>query len=197
MIILASGSPRRKELLSLIDNRFTIITSDVDETPTETEPEKIVEELSLRKGEDVLEKIKADFLQAEDNTLVISADTLVFFGNERMGKPVDKEDAIRMLTSLSGNSHKVITGVTLKLISKGKIKTKTFHSVTEVFVEKLTNEEIKAYVASGEPMDKAGAYAIQGLFSKHITGIKGDYNNVVGLPVSALYNAMKEIGYVR
>lgn len=195
MIILASGSPRRKELLGLIEKEFEIITSDADETPAEILPGKIVEELSGRKAKDVLEKIQSRDLGDERKTLIIAADTLVFLGEARMGKPSSKEEAVSMLKSLSGKTHQVYTGVTLIFIKEGDVILSHFHEKTDVKFAELTQAEIEAYVETGEPMDKAGAYAIQGLSAKFVTGIEGDYSNVVGLPVARLYKEMKEIGY--
>lgn len=198
MVILASGSPRRKELLSQAGINFEIVTSDADETPTKTVPEEIVMELSKRKGEDVYGKvIKEGKLNPSEENVIIAADTLVFFGQERMGKPKDKEDAVRMLKELSGNTHDVITGVTLIYTNNNQKKIETFYEKTEVLAYELTDEEIEAYVATGEPMDKAGAYAIQGYFGKYIKGIRGEYANVVGLPIARLYYELKRIGYVR
>lgn len=194
MIILASGSPRRKELLGLIDKNFEIITSYADETPSKTIPGEIVEELSARKAKDVFEKVDMNKL-SDDTLLIIAADTLVFHGAERMGKPSDEEDAVRMLTRLSGDTHQVYTGVTLIFINAGDITLSSFHEKTDVSFAELTEKEIENYVATGEPMDKAGAYAIQGLSAKFVSEIKGDYCNVVGLPVARLYKEMKKIGF--
>ncbi len=197
MVILGSGSPRRKELLSLAGIEFCILTSDADETPTKTVPEEIVMELSDKKGQDVYNKAREKGLLTDDENLIISADTLVFYGNERMGKPKNAEDAVRMLKELSGATHQVITGVHLIYEKNGSPVEKSFFEKTDVNVYEMTEQEIKAYVATGEPMDKAGAYAIQGLFCKYIKGINGEYANVVGLPIGRLYKELKEIGYVR
>lgn len=192
MIILASGSPRRKELLSTITKDFEIITSNADETPSNTVPSLIVEELSLKKGEEVFERASSlGKIDIDKENLIISADTLVFFKDERMGKPSDRADAVRMIKELSGNSHEVITGVTLIYTKGGKMTKKSFHEKTEVCVYQLSDAEIEEYVESGEPMDKAGAYAIQGLFGKYIKSINGEYANVVGLPVARLYHEIK------
>lgn len=198
MVILASGSPRRKELLTQAGIEFSIITSDADETPTKTVPEEIVMELSKRKAEDVYDRVVKEgiFKEGEDN-FVIAADTLVFFGQDRMGKPKDKEDAVRMLKELSDNVHDVITGVTILHPADGELRTATFFEKTKVSVYKLSDEEIEAYVATGEPMDKAGAYAIQGYFGKYIKKIEGEYANVVGLPIARVYHELKGLGYVR
>lgn len=194
MIILASGSPRRKELLSTITDDYTIITSNADETPSKTVPSEIVEELSLKKGEEVFERVKAEgTIDILEENLVISADTLVFLGSERMGKPKDKADAVRMIKELSGNTHDVITGVTLIYTKTGSVKKVSFHEKTEVIVYPLSDKEIEDYVATGEPMDKAGAYAIQGFFGKFIKAVNGEYANVVGLPVARLYHEIQKI----
>lgn len=193
MIVLASGSPRRKELLGILEPNFDIITSDADETPTKTLPGEIVEELSNRKAQDVFSKIKDHY--GREQLLIIAADTLVFKGTKRMGKPKDKEDAIEMLKSLQGDVHEVYTGVTLVLKQEAKIKTTSFYEKTKVEFARMSDHEIEAYVSTGEPMDKAGAYAIQGGFGKFITKISGEYNNVVGLPIARLYQELKKIGF--
>lgn len=195
MIILASGSPRRRELLSLIETDFEVITSDADETPLETSPDKIVEELSLRKAKDVFDKINGRNILKGDRLLIIAADTLVFIDDVRMGKPTSHEDAVKMLESLSGNVHEVYTGVTLILWKAGETVITSFSEKTSVEFDKLTRQEIEGYVSTGEPMDKAGAYAIQGKSAKFVKSITGDYHNVVGLPVARLYKEMKNIGY--
>ncbi len=198
MVILASGSPRRKELLTQAGIEFSIITSDADETPTKTVPEEIVMELSKRKAEDVYDRVvKEGIFKEEEDNYIIAADTLVFFGKDRMGKPRDKEDAVRILKELSDNVHDVITGVTIMHPVKGELRTATFFEKTKVSVYKLSDEEIEAYVATGEPMDKAGAYAIQGYFGKYIKKIDGEYANVVGLPIARVYHELKGLGYVR
>lgn len=198
MVILASGSPRRKELLGAMGIEFEIRTSDVDETPTETEPEAIVKELSKRKGEDVYTSLKNEGkISDSEECLIISADTLVFLGSERLGKPGTSENAAIMLGKLSGKTHQVITGVYLTYVSGNEIKTANFSAKTDVYVAKLSKQEIDEYVSTKEPLDKAGAYAIQGLFAKHIEGINGEYANVVGLPVASLYKELKKIGYIK
>lgn len=195
MVILASGSPRRKELLTQAGIAFEVITSDADETPTKTVPAEIVMELSKRKGEDVYERLEREGrIDKTGETLIISADTLVFFKDERLGKPKDRADAFRMIKELSGDVHDVITGVTLTYVNQGQKKQVRFFEKTEVSVYDLTDEEIEAYIATGEPMDKAGAYAIQGFFGKYIKGINGEYANVVGLPIARLYHEIKKLG---
>ena len=194
MIILASGSPRRRELISSIFPEFTIIKSEKDEVVTKTKPDEIVNELSKHKAIEVWDKAIGDNVITDDNSLLIAADTLVFLDGQRMGKPKDYDDAIDMLTKLSGNSHEVYTGVTLFYGNKDSYEEISFYESTRVFFYDISKEDIKSYVDSKEPMDKAGAYAIQGGFAKHIKGIEGEYANVVGLPIARLYQEIKKIG---
>lgn len=198
MLVLASGSPRRRELLEKIGLKFEIVTSDADETPTKSIPADVVEELSAKKAEDVYGKLSADErFTGEDESLIIAADTLVFLGNERMGKPKDAEDARVMLSKLSGKTHQVFTGVTLVYVNHGNVKKVSFHEKTDVTVYPLSESEISEYIATKEPMDKAGAYAIQGYFVKYIQLIHGEYSNVVGLPIARLYHEIEKIGYTK
>lgn len=186
-VILASGSPRRKELLSQIGVSFEVLPSTKEEVRTSSEPHKLVEELSYQKAMDVAG-------QCEEGKLVIGADTLVTFENQVMGKPADEEQAAEMLRALSGHAHQVYTGVTVVIRDGEDYEYITFHEKTDVYVYDLTEADIREYIASGEPMDKAGAYAIQGIFAKYIKGICGDYNNVVGLPIGRLYQELKRRG---
>ena len=179
--ILASSSPRRQELLKQIDIDYTVITADVNEDYEKgTPPDKIVEMLSRRKGFAVFEKIKGELCE---DTLIIAADTLVSLDSDVLGKPKDKAEAFKMLKSLSGRSHFVYTGVTLIYYSGGKMRDKTFSDGAEVFFRDLTDDEINDYIATGEPMDKAGAYGIQERGAVLARGIKGDFYTIVGLPV--------------
>lgn len=203
-IILASGSPRRKELLEQIGIEFEVITSDAPEISHATTPEDIVMELSACKAKAVFD----DYFDARKNNLsleandvlsknpknfvIIGADTLVFDGLKRLGKPKDSNDACRMLRELSGKTHKVYTGVTL--ICDNEIR--SFYEAAEVSVCDMTDEEIEAYVATGDPLDKAGAYGIQGMFAAYVKGIRGDYNTIVGLPVCRLYHELKQTGWL-
>jgi septum formation protein len=181
MIILASGSPRRREILSDLGAELKIITADVDESSNERDPERLAEALAIKKGQAVYEKLLRD--GSSDATLpIISADTVVFCEGEIMGKPCDRADAERMLKKLSGKAHTVTTGICV--ISNG-IPFSSYLT-TRVFVDPLTDEEINAYIDTRDPFDKAGAYGIQGVFSKHISKIDGCYFNVVGLPINAL-----------
>ena len=187
MIILASGSPRRKEILSELGAELKIITADVDESSNERDPEKLAESLALKKGIAVYEKLLSE--NSTDISLpIISADTVVFCDGEIMGKPADRDDAFRMLKKLSGKAHTVTTGI---CVINGGIP---FSSsvTTKVFVDDLTDDEINAYIETRDPFDKAGSYGIQGIFSKHISKIDGCYFNVVGLPTNALAKLFKE-----
>ena len=173
-IILASGSPRRRELLGKLYDNFEVITSEVDETLDDgVSPLDGVEILAVRKG-----KAVADML--DGGCVVISSDTLVEIGGEPLGKPVSREDAYRMLRKLSGNYHNVHTGIAVHYagnvisgVASARVKFKP-----------LTDEEIYAYIDGGEPMDKAGAYAIQGEGGKFIEGYEGDFDTIMGLSVS-------------
>ena len=178
--ILASKSPRRREILSDLGIKFNIITADTDESCDISDPRGFVEELALRKGRAV-----ADCL--DDDTIIIASDTVVACGGEILGKPRDKADARRMLDMLSNSKHDVISGIALISRKKETVASE----VTHVIFDKLTESDKEIYLNSNEPYDKAGAYAIQGLASMWIKGIEGDYFNVVGLPVKLLHDTLK------
>ena len=182
-IILASKSPRRKELLETAGITPEIIVSDADENIDEKDPKELVKKLSFIKAKAVNDDIK----DKRNDYIVLGADTVVFAEGEILGKPKDKEDAKRMINMLSGKSHSVFTGFTL-IFSDGKIITD--YAETKVFVYDMSDKEIEDYISDKEPYDKAGAYGIQGLFGKHIEKIEGDYNNVVGLPVSKILHTI-------
>ena len=187
-ILLASASPRRRELLEQIGLSFEVVVSHVEEVITETEPGKVVEQLSAQKAEAV-----AGSLGEPEETLVIGADTVVAAENTILGKPADAAKAAEMLRLLAGRTHAVYTGVTLILRgASGETARKTFHVRTDVSFYPMEEAEIRQYVATGDCMDKAGAYGIQGFCARYISGINGDYNNVVGLPVGRLYQEVKE-----
>lgn len=211
-VILASASPRRKELLAQIGIEFEVLVSTCEEKITKTIPQEVVCELSAQKAMDVWQKVKADFAVAVSDAagqqnvadkdlkqtdkqypIVIGADTVVAYEGKILGKPVNKEDAVRMLTMLSGKTHEVYTGVTFCYEKDGEEKVHTFYESTAVTFYLLSQAEIERYVASGDPMDKAGSYGIQGSFAAYVKGITGDYNNVVGLPVGRLYQELKEL----
>ena len=193
--VLASGSPRRKELLEQLGLEFEISSAHGEEIITKTFPSDIVEELSRQKANEVAGRY-ADTCK-NDTCVIIGADTIVAFGNEIMGKPQDNEDAVRMLTQLADNTHQVYTGVTLVILENGKKRVLTFHEKTDVHMYPMTNAQVQAYVATGEPVDKAGAYAIQGQCAAYIKGINGEYNNVVGLPVARLVQELLALGLVQ
>lgn len=176
-IILASGSPRRKELLLQIGMEFEIEKAKGEEIITSQDPSEAVKELSAQKAQEVAKR--------SDGTVIIGADTVVAAEGGILGKPKDRKDALRMLRMLQGKEHQVITGVTVLL--KKTAQTISFAEVTKVRVASMTQAQMERYVDSGEPMDKAGAYGIQGKFAVYVSGIEGDYNNVVGLPVGRLY----------
>ena len=175
-IILASASPRRKELLSQIGVTFEIIKAEKEEHITSSIPTEVVKELSMQKAKEVAAKC--------DSSIIIGADTIVAMEGQILGKPKDRADAMRMLCLLQGKKHQVITGVTVLL---GSTKTLSFAEVTDVSLYPMTDAQIERYIATKEPMDKAGAYGIQGRFAAYVRGIEGDYNNVVGLPIGRLY----------
>lgn len=184
-IILASGSPRRRELLALTGLKFRVVAGDYEEDMTlPFPPRKLARFLSLEKGKAVALK--------HPGALVIAADTFIYFRGKLLGKPASTDDARKMLRQLSGRPHLVITGYAILDTRTGKTLTKAVG--TKVFFRDLADREIDAYVASGEPMDKAGAYAIQGLGSLIVSKIEGDYFNVIGLPLSSLATSLKSFG---
>jgi septum formation protein len=181
MLVLASKSPRRAEILKSAGIPFRVRISDVPEhhLPDET-PRALVERLAVE---------KARAFPASSGEIVLGADTVVVVDSHILGKPINPEDASRMLRLLSGRAHQVITGICLHTAQRDIVDS----SVTKVFFSNLSDQEIADYVASGEPMDKAGAYGIQGLASKFVERIEGCYFNVVGLPVSLVYRYWKEL----
>ena len=193
-IILGSASPRRRELLSQIGVEFEVRVSGKEEVYHSSVPEEIVKELALMKAENVA----SELTEAEKKDLaVLGADTIVVYAGSILGKPADPEEARQMLTALQGNTHQVYTGTALLVYDSEGNRSVINHAVeTKVIVHRMSPEEIRAYIATGEPMDKAGAYGIQGRFAAYIDGIEGDYYNVVGLPVSYIYQELKKLGFV-
>ncbi|MEY8427657.1 Maf family protein [Lachnospiraceae bacterium 46-15] len=183
-IILASASPRRRELLTQAGIVFTVKVSDAEEIITENAPDKVVKELALLKAKAVAE--------TEEDALVIGADTIVAAEGNILGKPHSREEAFSMLSMLQGKTHQVYTGVALITKEAGKEKQEVFAEKTDVTFYPMTEKEIWGYIDTGEPMDKAGSYGIQGRAAVYIEKISGDYNNVVGLPVAKLYQALKK-----
>lgn len=187
-IILASNSPRRKEILNQLNLGFKVIPSSFEELPVDMEPHKLAEHFAYMKAKDVY-KQHTDIRQKD--TYILGSDTIVYSGRI-MGKPKNDQDAYEMLKELSGKEHMVISGVSIIEASTGKNITK--HETTKVCFRDLSEREIQKYIASGEVKDKAGAYAIQGIGSLLVKEIKGCYFNVVGLPVQKLNEIMNEFG---
>lgn len=204
-IILASASPRRRELLTQIGITYEVIPSNVEEIVTSTVPSQIVMELAKQKAEDIVKQI------GRVGKVVLGADTIVAMQGEVMGKPMDEKDAFSMISKLQNNIHQVYTGVSISFLKEdGTVFSHSFYEETQVEVYPMSEEEIWNYVRmksfsnnakvskwdeNREPFeceDKAGAYGIQGPFAAYIKGIKGDYNNVVGLPVGRVYQELKK-----
>ncbi len=185
-IFLASGSPRRRELLEQIGLPFEVMISEVDETTEYTSPQDVVRDLSAQKAQAVWQQLSRE---QQEESVVLGADTIVAYEGAILGKPKDAQDAHRMLVMLSGRTHQVYTGVTF-CSSRGK---ESIFACTDVTLYEITDEEIRAYINTGEPMDKAGAYGIQGAFAAYVKEIRGDYNNVVGLPVGLVYQTWKKL----
>ncbi len=192
-IILASASPRRRELLKQVGLCPEIVPSRADEAIEPMSPEEMVKALSYRKAKEVAERL---FLREGTGTaeevVVIGADTVVAADGEILGKPKSHADAVRMLELIQGRTHHVYTGVTLFFAAAEE--TVTFAEQTEVEVYPMTAAQIDRYIATGEPMDKAGAYGIQGRFAAYVKGIRGDYNNVVGLPAARVCRELSARG---
>lgn len=195
-IILASASPRRKELLCQIGMDFEVRVSTADEKTQCTEPSGMVQELSRIKARDVL----AAFSEKDrEDVLIIGADTIVCLDGRIMGKPKNTKQAVEMLEALQGNTHEVYTGVTLiwqepaRGLSQAQAREHSFYEKTSVSLFPMTAQEIADYAATGEPLDKAGAYGIQGKFAAYIRGIEGDFYNVVGLPTGRLCQELKKV----
>lgn len=185
-IILASASPRRKEIMEQAGYQFEIKVSHKEEVFTSTEPDEIVKELSLLKANDIAEQVE------QKDVTIIGADTVVAFEGKIMGKPESKEHAFQMIKGYQGNKHQVYTGVAIVTFDSEGIKTVINEAVkTDVFVNPMTDEEIWSYINRDFVLDKAGAYGIQSGFACHIEKIEGDYFNVVGLPISFIYNQLK------
>ena len=184
-IILASASPRRKEILEITGLKFSVCESEyAEDLALPLKPHKLARFLSLKKAETVA--------HLYSNAIIIAADTFIYFKDRLLGKPQSGEEAEKMLRILNGKVHSVITGFTVMDTASDQIVSRS--EVTKVYFKKLTGEEISAYVRSGEPLDKAGAYAIQGLGAVFIKKIDGDFFNVVGLPLCALTESLKKFG---
>ncbi len=191
--ILASGSPRRRELLGSLGIDFEVIPATGEEIVDSTKPSEVVSSLSSQKAKEIFHKLLRD---NTDTLVVIGSDTVVSYSEKILGKPKDREDADRMIRSIQGDLHQVYTGVTIVYGNADDHKELTFFECTDVEVYDMDDDEISAYLDTDEPYDKAGAYGIQGLFGKYVKRINGDYNNVVGLPVARLYREMKNNGLI-
>ena len=211
VMILASGSPRRRDLLEQAGLEFEVIVSDVEEIVTKTNPDEVVLELSEQKcaavANDFMQNVPGNLGNLIDletgGILVIGADTVVSLDNKILGKPEDAKDALKMLMNLSGRVHEVYTGVTCKVLkynsfTEGMLEMDSFSFFVETKVNMYPFDEYEAldYIATGEPMDKAGAYGIQGIGERLVESINGDYNNVVGLPLSRLMKELAEREYI-
>lgn len=178
-IILGSSSPRRKEIMESLNLKFKIVSADVDESTSESDPEKRVIELSMRKASAVAKNL-------ESETIIIAADTVVYLDKEYYNKPKDKEDALRIISSLSGKTHKVYTGVTLM----SKERKESFCEISKVKMKTLSTREIRAYIDKYLPLDKAGAYGIQD--KSVVEEYEGSYSNIMGLPIEKLKIRLKK-----
>lgn len=195
MLVLASASPRRQEILRNAGIPFTVQAADIDEAPLKDElPRDCAERLAREKALTVWRMRPRD--------MVLGADTIVVVDGAILGKPVDGDDAARMLRLLSGRVHQVITGVCVvggrgdSQLNSSEPETRTASETTLVTMNELSDAEIREYLATAESMDKAGAYAIQGMASRWIPRIEGDYNNVVGLPMALVYSMLRQRGTV-
>ena len=184
-IILASASPRRRELLSQLGVEFEVCPSQGEEKITEHLPELAVMQLAQQKAADIAGKTEGD-------AWMLGADTIVVYDQKILGKPKDEEDAKRMLGMLQNHRHQVYTGVCIWKKENGSEEIRCFYEKTDVVFYPMTEEEIAKYVATGEPMDKAGSYGIQGIGGLYVREIHGDYNNVVGLPIARLYHELQK-----
>lgn len=184
-IILASQSPRRRELMGLIGLPFEVRVSAEQEVITSADPVKVTESLSQQKAYAVAEEM------TPGDMIVIGADTVVALDHQILGKPADRTEAREMITALQGRSHMVYTGISILCRDHQGENCETFSEGTEVTVAPMKREEIESYIATQEPYDKAGGYGIQGIFARFVEGIRGDYYNVMGLPVHRLYQRLK------
>ena len=206
-LILASGSPRRRELMQQIGLSFEVMPAKGEEKITSDEPSEVVKELALQKALEVFnKKTSENFPTKNKSIIVIGADTVVSYRHKILGKPKDRADAIRTISSLQGDCHEVYTGVAIVFQDaepfdpvrfffqdeNGQMKCDICAEETQVEVYPMSQEEILRYCDSGEPYDKAGSYGIQGAFAAYVKGIRGDYNNVVGLPIARVYQTLKQ-----
>lgn len=190
-VILASKSPRRKELLSMITKEFEVIVSASDEVVNaELKPSEQVIEIAKQKAQDI-------FSSQEGDVVVLGSDTIVVADNDEiLGKPKDYDDAVRMLTTLSNKTHKVMTGVSIIYRKDGKIEESNFCDIANVHVKEMSKQEIDKWIETGNAWDKAGAYAIQQEFAVHIDKLDGNYSTVMGLPIHLVYDELKRLKIV-
>ncbi len=188
-LILASASPRRIQLLHQIGLTAEVMPSHKEEKISSENPEEVVQALARQKAEDVYTRLLSEG-NVGDATVVVGADTVVSVDNHILGKPKTHEEAAEMIASLSGRTHQVYTGVAVITPKESRC----FAEMAAVTVYPLSPAELRSYAESEEPMDKAGAYGIQGSFGKFVKGIQGDYNTIVGLPVARLYQELKSMG---
>lgn len=195
--ILASASPRRKELLQQLGLTFTVLPAQGEEKSSRTDPEQYVTELAEHKAGEVYRRVRNGASSEnfpEEAVAVIGSDTIVVLDETILGKPKNREDAFRMIQSLQGRKHRVMTAVALFWNEEGQDHMDSFCSITEVEVDPMDEDEIRGYLATGEADDKAGAYGIQGTFGRYVHAIRGSYPAVVGLPTAELYQRMKKDG---
>ena len=193
-IILASESPRRKEIMETMGIPYQVMASNVKEEVEELIPDQMVQALAKLKTDTIKDQVRKKS-EVDKNIILIGADTMVFYEEQALGKPKDREDAARMLRMLSDQVHEVCTGVSIVIMTQdGSDKSISFAVRTKVKVNPLTEKQIQDYIATGEPMDKAGAYAIQGKFGIFIKEIEGDYYNIVGFPIAEIYAVMLRHG---
>ncbi len=183
-LILASQSPRRREILDIAGYKYTVMPSNADEMQFCESPSRLAEENAYGKAKEVFDRLN------DENCVVLGSDTVVAIDNQILGKPKDEQDAFNMLESLSGNIHHVISGFAII----GKDFEEKGFCISEVKFKRLSHEDILAYIATGEPMDKAGAYGIQEKASLFVEYIKGDFFNIVGLPISSIEPYLKKAG---
>ncbi len=185
-IILASASPRRKELLEQVGAEFEIFPAVGEEIITDSSPQQAVLDLAAQKAAEVAAKVRED-------AIILGADTVVAFGDKILGKPKNEADAKQMLSLLSGKTHSVYTGVSIVVRQSGESQSYSFYEETEVTMYPLSEQQILSYIRTKEPMDKAGSYGIKGKGAVFIEKIQGDYNNVVGLPIARVFRTLEEV----
>lgn len=188
-LILGSGSPRRKEIMTRLGYEYEIVKAEKDEVTSKIKPYDVVMELAYNKALEVKENISGRNDYDNEQYVILTADTVVAVDDEILGKPENQQDAFHMITKLQGRAHQVYTGVVIL----SKDKEYIFYDKTDVYVKNMTKEQIQEYIDTGEGTDKAGSYAIQGIFGKYIERYNGDYDNVVGLPGKKVDDILKKI----